>query len=90
MVGPTLALLAALFNTAVSRAQTVSNPNLTVTPVLPLFTLAQPTSMEFVGPDDFLVLEKDTGIAMVGLSTHSARRRSATASTAIPGTRAVR
>ena len=60
--GAGLVLLAALLGAATSRAQTVNNPNLTVTAVLPLFTLAEPTSMEFVGPDDFLVLEKDTGI----------------------------
>ena len=60
--GPTLALLVALLGAASSHAQTASDPNLTVTAVLPLFSLAQPTSMEFVGPDDFLVLEKDTGI----------------------------
>src|SRR5262245_10080758 len=46
---------------AAARGQTASDPSLTVTPVLPLFTLALPTSMEFVGPDDFLVLEKNTG-----------------------------
>jgi aldose sugar dehydrogenase len=55
-------LLAALtLGAAAARGQTASDPSLTVTPVLPLFTLAQPTSMEFVGPDDFLVLEKNTG-----------------------------
>ena len=57
-----LALLAGLLGAAAAFAQTSSNPALTVTPVVPLFTLAQPTSMEFVGPDDFLVLEKNTGI----------------------------
>ena len=57
-----LALLAGLLGASASLAQISSNPNLTVTPVVPLFTLAQPTSMEFVAPDDFLVLEKNTGI----------------------------
>jgi glucose/arabinose dehydrogenase len=52
-----LALLAA----APSPAQTVTDPSLTVTAILPNFSLAQPTSMAFVAPDDFLVLEKATG-----------------------------
>ncbi len=44
-----------------SSAQTVSDPNLTVTQLLPNFALAWPTSMAFVAPGDILVLEKDTG-----------------------------
>ena len=56
-----LALLVALLMAAPSLAQTVTDANLTVTPVLPLGALSQPTSMAFVGPDDFLVLEKATG-----------------------------
>jgi glucose/arabinose dehydrogenase len=56
-------LLAALvLGASGAPAQTMSDPILDVTTVLPLFTLAQPTSMEFVGTDDFLVLEKNTGI----------------------------
>jgi glucose/arabinose dehydrogenase len=56
-----IALLAGTLSAAAALAQTSSDPSWTVTPVLPLFTLAEPTSMEFVGPDDFLVLEKSTG-----------------------------
>jgi glucose/arabinose dehydrogenase len=57
-----LALLAGLLCASPAFAQTSGDPALTVTPVVPLFSIAQPTSMEFVGPDDFLVLEKNTGI----------------------------
>jgi len=41
-------------------AQTVSDPKLTVTAIAQ-DQLASPTTMDFVGPNDFLVLEKDTG-----------------------------
>jgi len=56
-----IALVAALLAAAPSLAQTITDPNLTVTPVLAPSSLSQPTSMAFVGPDDFLVLEKATG-----------------------------
>jgi glucose/arabinose dehydrogenase len=56
-----LAAAAALLAAAPSPAQTLSDPDLTVTAILPNFSLAQPTSMAFVAPDDFLVLEKATG-----------------------------
>jgi glucose/arabinose dehydrogenase len=51
-----LALLAPLR----ALAQTVTDSTLSVTPVVS--GLSQPTSMEFVAPTDFLVLEKATGI----------------------------
>ena len=56
-----IAMLAALLTAAPSLAQTVTDANLTVAPVLALGSLSQPTSMAFVAPDDFLVLEKATG-----------------------------
>jgi len=42
-----------------ARAQTVSDPDLDVQTVVT--GLAMPTSMAFLGPDDILVLEKNTG-----------------------------
>ena len=57
-----LALLAVLLGAAPAPAQTVTDPSLTVTALLPDFTLALPTSMAFVGWNDFLVLQKETGI----------------------------
>ena len=42
---------------ASASAQTFTDPNLSVTTVVN-GTLATPTAMAFVGPDDFLVLEK--------------------------------
>lgn len=56
-LGAATALLAA----GPSPAQSVVDPALTVTAILPDFSLAQPTSLAFVAPDDFLVLEKATG-----------------------------
>jgi hypothetical protein len=47
-----LTLLVALLMAAPSLAQTVTDANLTVTPVLPPGALSQPTSMAFVA-DDF-------------------------------------
>ena len=45
-----------------ARAQVMTDPNLTVTPVVDFGAgLDQPTSMKFVADDDFLVLEKATG-----------------------------
>jgi aldose sugar dehydrogenase len=53
--------LAALAATA-ARAQTMTDPKLTVTAVVAAGSgLAQPTTMAFVAPNDFLVLEKATG-----------------------------
>jgi glucose/arabinose dehydrogenase len=57
-----LALLAALLVPAPSPAQTVTDPDLVVSEVLPPFTFDVPTSMAFVGSNDFLVLQKETGI----------------------------
>ncbi len=56
-----LATLAALLAAAPSLAQTVTDTRLTVTPIV-AGQLSQPTSMEFVAPNDFLVLEKASGI----------------------------
>jgi glucose/arabinose dehydrogenase len=46
---------------AVASAQTVSDPALTVSPVVPVFTLNQPTQVRFLGIADLLVTEKGTG-----------------------------
>lgn len=55
---PLIVLLAA----ASAGAQTMADPNLTVTTVVAQGAgLAQPTTMAFVAPNDFLVLEKATG-----------------------------
>jgi glucose/arabinose dehydrogenase len=56
-------ILAAAFalTTPDARAQTVVDLTLTVQRVLPLGSLAEPTSMAFLGPDDFLILEKAEG-----------------------------
>jgi aldose sugar dehydrogenase len=57
---PTLLLAAAAGTTA--RAQVMTDPDLTVTTVVAIGSgLDQPTTMKFVAPDDFLVLEKATG-----------------------------
>jgi glucose/arabinose dehydrogenase len=54
---PVILLLAA----TQAGAQTMTDPNLTVTNIVPQGALAQPTTMAFVAPDQFLVLEKATG-----------------------------
>ena len=58
-------LLAALLIVFVQQgsagAQTVSDPMLQVTPLLPNSSLDQPTTMAFVAPGDILVLEKMLG-----------------------------
>jgi len=52
----------AVFALALSaRAQVVVDPTLTLQQLLPFGSLTQPTSMAFLGADDFLVLEKTTG-----------------------------
>jgi glucose/arabinose dehydrogenase len=60
-----LALLAVLLVTAAgtaAHAQVMTDPDLTVTTVVPSGGgLDQPTTMKFVADDDFLVLEKATG-----------------------------
>jgi glucose/arabinose dehydrogenase len=55
-----LAMQAALLGAAPSLAQTVTDTHLTVTPIV-AGQLSQPTTMEFVAANDFLVLEKATG-----------------------------
>ena len=55
-----LAAASLLFGGEAVRAQTVTDPSLTVT-ALSTAGLDQPTSMAFVAPDDILVLEKATG-----------------------------
>jgi glucose/arabinose dehydrogenase len=57
----TLGVGVALLAAGPAAAQTLVDPQLTVTALLPNFSLAQPTSLAFVAPDDFLVLEKATG-----------------------------
>ncbi len=52
--------MAALLGASPALAQTVTDSRLTITPIV-AGMLAQPTSMEFVAPGDFLVLEKATG-----------------------------
>jgi aldose sugar dehydrogenase len=57
-----LTLLASLTLAAAAHAQTMTDPSLTVTTVVAAGSgLAQPTTMAFVAPNDFLVLEKATG-----------------------------
>jgi glucose/arabinose dehydrogenase len=56
-----IALFAALFMATPSLAQTVTDASLTVTAVLPPSSLEAPTTMAFVAPNDFLVLERFTG-----------------------------
>lgn len=59
---PHLLVLVVLPCATALHAQTMTDPNLTVTTVVPQGGgLAQPTTMAFVSPDQFLVLEKATG-----------------------------
>jgi glucose/arabinose dehydrogenase len=44
-----------------ASAQIMTDPNLSVTALLPPGSLNTPTSMAFLGPDDILVLEKQVG-----------------------------
>jgi glucose/arabinose dehydrogenase len=55
-----LAVLFALVAVPVAQAQTMTDPTLQVQTVVPS-GLNQPTTMKFLGPNDFLVLEKATG-----------------------------
>ena len=55
------AALAALVSAAGASAQTVVDAALVVERILPLGSLDQPTTLAFLGPDDFLILEKSTG-----------------------------
>ena len=54
-----IANIIGIFDTA-SAAQTLRNPNLQVQTVAT--GLSEPTSMAFIGPNDILVLEKNTGM----------------------------
>jgi glucose/arabinose dehydrogenase len=57
------ALLAVPLLPATARAQpTMNDPNLVVTPVVPPFSLSQPTGIDFLAVDDILVIEKGTGL----------------------------
>ena len=47
-----------------ANAQTVVDSTLTITPVVPVGTLALPTQIRFLGLRDLLVTEKDTGRIM--------------------------
>lgn len=55
------AVFAALSFAAGARAQTIDDDALTLEAVLPESSLVQPTTLAFLGPEDFLVLEKSTG-----------------------------
>jgi glucose/arabinose dehydrogenase len=55
-VSLSIALLA-----APGSAQTVVDPAVDVSEVLPMGSLSLPTQIRFIGPDDFLVTEKNTG-----------------------------
>ena len=56
------ALLASLALATAAQSQTMTDGTLTVTTIVPSGSgLAQPTTMAFVAPNDFLVLEKATG-----------------------------
>jgi glucose/arabinose dehydrogenase len=55
-----LGLLVGAASATPGHAQVMTDPDLTITPIVSA-GLSQPTTMEFLGPDDFLVLEKDTG-----------------------------
>lgn len=54
----TIAILAIALD---ARAQSVTDSTLSVNTILPIGSLVYPTTMAFLGPDDFLVLEKTTG-----------------------------
>lgn len=57
------AVVAVLALPAAGLAQpTMNDPSLVVTPVVPLFSLSQPTSIDFLAANDILVLEKETGL----------------------------
>lgn len=56
-----LSLSIAVALAAQGRAQTVVDPALEVSAVLPVDSLSLPTQIRFIGPDDFLVTEKNTG-----------------------------
>ena len=45
----------------IAHAQSVVDPSLSVTAVVPVGTLQLPTQIRFIGAGDFLVAEKDTG-----------------------------
>ena len=55
------ATLAALAFAADARAQTVVGAALGIEAVLPVNSLDEPTTLAFLGPDDFLILEKANG-----------------------------
>ena len=57
-----LALLLGLGGATAAQAQTMTDPSLTVDTIVPAGAgLNQPTTMTFLGPNDFLVTEKATG-----------------------------
>ena len=55
------AAFAVLAFAAGARAQSVDDPSLSIQTVLPPGSLNQPTTLAFLGPNDFLILEKSTG-----------------------------
>src|SRR5687767_2356780 len=59
--GVRLVLATFLALPAGARAQTMNDPNLLVSPVIPPFSLSQPTTMDFLQANEILVLEKNTG-----------------------------
>jgi glucose/arabinose dehydrogenase len=55
------AALLALVSASSARAQDLEDPSLDIEAVVPVGTFNQPTTMAFLAPNDFLVLEKTTG-----------------------------
>ncbi|MEX2205467.1 MAG: PQQ-dependent sugar dehydrogenase [Myxococcota bacterium] len=55
------ATIVALVSASSARAQTLEDPNLGIEAVVPVGTFSQPTSMAFLAPNDFLILEKASG-----------------------------
>jgi glucose/arabinose dehydrogenase len=55
------AALSALLSASSARAQVLEDASLSIEPVLPVNTFNQPTTLAFLAPDDFLILEKSTG-----------------------------
>jgi glucose/arabinose dehydrogenase len=56
-----LSLSIAVALAAQGRAQTVVDPQISISPVVPVASLNLPTQIRFLGVEDFLVTEKDTG-----------------------------
>lgn len=55
------ASLVALVSASHARAQTLEDPNLGIEAIVPAGTFSQPTTLAFLAPNDFLILEKASG-----------------------------